>query len=242
MIVNSLKDGWEIIFQRSHALLAAELAAQWDSAHRPERWIETLVAISQHDDQENFWQGNHLSEIGAPLNFDQVPLDTRKLLAQQVIENAQRQSLWIALLISRHNSFLYEPMRGQDAALDQFLDQQVEQQQAWRKALKVSAKALEKAYALVGWADRLSLILCQRQIPERQRTLEICQGPDGESHQLLERDDGTLQVIPWPFAISEFTVSIETRRAQQLRYNSVDELRRTVENAPITRRDWTFVK
>jgi hypothetical protein len=35
MIVNLSKDGWDIIYHRAHALLAAQLAGQWQRAMRP---------------------------------------------------------------------------------------------------------------------------------------------------------------------------------------------------------------
>lgn len=35
------------------------------------------------------------------------------------------------------------------------------------------------------WCDRLSLILCQQQIPDNNRKLEINDGPDGQNTILL---------------------------------------------------------
>mgnify|MGYP000754117155 CR=1 FL=1 len=64
MIVNAVEKGWEIIYHRGHALLAAELAAHWRAADRPERWIETLAAIMQHDDMEREREAeDHLTPI-----------------------------------------------------------------------------------------------------------------------------------------------------------------------------------
>ncbi|MBD3561045.1 DUF3891 family protein, partial [Planktothrix sp. FACHB-1355] len=62
MIVNQHENGWEVIYHRAHALLAAELAGQWREKDRPLRWIETIAAISHHDDLEREWEGNHLTE------------------------------------------------------------------------------------------------------------------------------------------------------------------------------------
>src|SRR5690606_1921867 len=77
MIVNSLKDGWEIIFQRSHANLAAILVAAWRKQDHVPRWTELIIATAQHDDQEMFWsQATHLTEIGAPMDFMQSDLDS----------------------------------------------------------------------------------------------------------------------------------------------------------------------
>lgn len=37
MIVNATQKGWEIIYHRAHALLAAQLAGQWKRQNAPAR-------------------------------------------------------------------------------------------------------------------------------------------------------------------------------------------------------------
>lgn len=39
MIVNATRNGWEIIYLRAHALLAAQLAGQWRRANAPARLV-----------------------------------------------------------------------------------------------------------------------------------------------------------------------------------------------------------
>jgi hypothetical protein len=241
MIVNAMQEGWELIYQRSHAMLAAELIAPWNEQARPERWTELLAALVQHDDQENFWQGaGHLSDLGTPLNFDKVGIQTHKLRARTVIDNARRQSLMVALMISRHNSFLYEEMRGQDKELDQFLDEQQDNRKAWLKTLKMSVEAMEYAYRFVSWGDRLSLILCQRQLPDKERALEICEGPDGTRHEVMQRSDGTVSLSPWCYGTEHVTFRVETRLLRQAQFKDIDEFRQALEDAPIQIREWEF--
>lgn len=235
MIVNSLDSGWEVIYQRSHALLAAELVSLWQEDQRPARWTETLVAIAQHDDQENFWEGQHLSELGAPLDFTQVDMNTNKIRARNVIDNAYQQSLWIALMISCHNSFLYE--RGQDEEMDKFLDEQAENQKVWAKMLGVKKAEVEHGYMLVNWGDRLSLILCKRQLPDKERWLDI-----NPRSRVMQRVDGTVALDPWPYSVNQVTLSIETRNLTQLKFDSEAEFRQVLQNAKIERREWKFVK
>lgn len=243
MIVNSLKDGWEVIFQRSHANLAAILIAAWREKDRVPRWTELIIATAQHDDQEMFWsETTHLTDIGAPLDFAEGELDTARMQAQLVIDNAYRQGLWIALLISKHNSFLYEPMRGEDARLDEFLDRQRTVQEEWRKKLAYTKKEVETAYSFVGWADRLSLILCRRELPERERELDIAPGPDGEMIRIMQRADESVVVRPWIFEEDELTVSVEVRRLHQLKFKSEAELQRALDEAEIEIREWHFRK
>ncbi len=243
MIVNVLENGWEVIFQRSHALLAAELAAAWAEDYRHHRWTETIVAIAQHDDQENYWEGTqHLSEIGAPLDFTQVSLETSEIQARTVIAKAYQQSLWVALLISQHNSFLYSEMRGQDKALDKFLDEQDENQKQWRKKLGLSKKEAESAYTPLRWADRLSLILAKRELPDKERALEIALGPDGEVTKVIQRTDGTITLEPWLFMADTMDFSIEARTLKQIGFKSEDSFHQAIDKAEIVKKSWQFVK
>src|SRR5687768_13020822 len=104
MIVNQRNDGWEVIFQRSHALLAAELAGYWREEYRPPLWIPTLAAIIQHDNQEQYdWDNTaHLTDTGAPLDFtlSTAPIPVDKLNAKLTF--MEQQDRWVALMISRH--------------------------------------------------------------------------------------------------------------------------------------------
>ncbi|NJL94051.1 MAG: DUF3891 family protein [Anaerolineae bacterium] len=241
MIVNSLKEGWEVVYQRSHANLAAILVAAWRQQDHVPRWTELVIATAQHDDQEMFWdEATHLTDIGAPLDFAEAPLDTSRLNAERVIANAYRQGLWIALLISRHNSFLYEPLRGQDARLDAFLEAQKRNQTAWRQQLGYSAETLEAAYVFLRWADRLSLILCRRELPERERELDVAPGPDGQMVRVMARADGTITLRPWVLAADELRVSVEVRRLRQLQFQSEAAFQQALGEAELEARAWCF--
>lgn len=241
MIVNTYPKGWEIIHQRAHGLLAMKIASHWQSAQRPERWVETLVAIAEHDDGQEDWQGtNHLNEAGAPLNFSFKPLPMTQL--RRITELAQHKGRWVALLISTHVSSLHEPMRGENAELTRFLDEQQAQQRKWRTQLSVRVKTIREAYALMRWCDQLSLILCRNEIPADQRILEIYPGPDGTRHHLLLREDGKLTVRPWPFEETQFTLSVEATYLEQLRFENDRELWQAITKGNIQEKTWELVK
>ena len=241
MIVNSLQDGWEVIYQRSHAHLAATLLAAWRTGDRIPDWTDLIIAAAQHDDQEMFWnEVDHLTEIGAPMDFAVAELNTRRIQAQLVIDNARRQGTLIALLISLHNSFLYESMRGKDKKLDAFLDRQRDDQKAWLRQLRWSQEQAAKAYAFIRWSDRMSLVLCRRELPDNERALEIEPAPDGAMVRVRLRDDGSLSLDPWVFQESQVTVSVEVRRLKQLKFGSEGELRKTLDTAKIEVREWEF--
>ncbi|NDJ33092.1 MAG: DUF3891 family protein [Chloroflexi bacterium] len=243
VIVNSLQKGWEVIYQRSHANLAAMLVAAWCQEDHVPRWTELIVATAQHDDQEMFWSNSpHLTDKGAPLDFTQNDINTTQTQAQRVIENAYRQGLWIALLISRHNSFLYEPMRGTDEQLDAFLDEQKRNQKEWCAKLGYSREQVERAYSFLRWADRMSLILCRRRLPDRDRELDVAPDRHGTMVRVRQRPDNTLSLTPWIFEDEHLNFSIEVRQLDQLAFADDQAFVDAMDSAEIKVREWCFRK
>jgi Protein of unknown function (DUF3891) len=241
MIANLTDNGWEIIYHRAHALLAAQVAAYWETPDDTAHLVDTIAAIAHHDDLEREWQGDHLTKAGAPLDFT-LGENLEVAPLYEHIENALYRGRWVALLVSMHMSFLNEGRRGKLPELDEFLDKQIELQTTWRKSLKLKKADAQKAYDKMQCCDRLSLILCQRQIPDGQRWLEIATGPSGDRHDILQRDDGTLSVKPWPFIQSEFTLRIDATYPTQMKFDSNQELVSVLQQAPIKSLEWTFVK
>jgi hypothetical protein len=241
MIVNSTQEGWEVIYHRAHALLAAQIAGQWRRKDAPVRLYETIAAISHHDDLEKEWEENQLTEAGAPLDFS---LDSSTHLDKMIrhTQNALYRGRWVALLTSMHMSYLNEGRRGESADLDRFLDEQQERQKRWIGALEVTEDEAKSAYAFFQWCDRLSLILCQHDIPIGERALEIGKGPDGKRYDILKQSDGILTVLPWCFQEEEFTVNVESIQLTQLKFNSNDELVEALQQSPVKTLEWTFIQ
>lgn len=240
MIVHSTDEGWEIIHQQAHGLLAFQLAMQWQPEKRSENWMETLTALLEHDDgQEPYVGANHLSEAGVPVKFSTYSVEQ----CRNMIDIALRKSRWNALMVSCHASFLYESKRGDDKALDAFLDQQKENQKKWRKAYAATLKEVAYAYDLVQWCDALSLILCRKQLPPEARRLEISKGPDGTAHYISQRiEDASLQVDPWPFTAGQFSVRIEVYNVKQVHFKNDRELYNAINDTPAALRTWLFRK
>lgn len=241
MIVNLIENGWEVIYHRAHALLAAQLAGYWQTVDSTARLVETVAAISHHDDLEREWEGNELTEAGAPLDFTLNQESSVQQLAEH-IKNAQYRGRWVALLTSMHMTFLNKGKRGESAEMNRFLDEQLERQKQWRQGLKLTKKDAEQAYAFMGWCDRLSLILCQRQLPEDERALEITKGPDGQRYDVMQRSNGSVSVQPWPFKEKQFSVHVEACHLSQVKFEDNVALVAALQAAPIQTLEWTFIK
>jgi hypothetical protein len=242
MIVNLTPDGWQIIYQQAHALLAAQLAWQWQPFGPTDRWVGLLAAIAQHDDEQEHWNGHYsLTPAGAPANFTMKEFSLAQ--ATGVMRAARFQGQWRSLLTSMHMSFLYESLRGQQPETDAFLDEQKAGQQRWRRALNVTKAEAQQAYDLMQWCDRLSLILCRQELPEMGRHLEISTGPDGQRHEVAQATvGGPIRITPWPFAAKEFSVSVEACLLSQLQFKNDEELSRAISEAPIVTVRWKFAR
>ena len=241
MIVNYKEEGWQVITQRSHGIVAAQVAAHWRAKDRPARWTETLLAIAEHDDAENeLDRENLLTPTGGPLNFSMKNFELEH--CQKLSSLTVAKSRYIALLTSMHMVFLYSKDEENDGEAKRFLEEQRKRQAQWRKELGIRAEEAKQAYSLLEWCDALSLLICKGEMPPEQRKLEISTGPDGKLYHLLQLEEDVLTVQPWPFEPNRFEVSFETRMLSQLQFSSSEELRTAFQKAPVKEARWTLRK
>ena len=241
MIVIQTDVGWQVINQQAHGMLAVQLALHWRADKRPAHWVETLIALTEHDDGQDPWTGrNHLTTAGAPLDFQFLSYSVEQ--CRNMIQIGLQKSRWNALLMSMHTSFLYESKRGTDKALDEFLDQQITNQPKWRKESKSTKAEATYAYAFLQWCDALSLVLCMDQVPAEARRLEVSEGPDGISYYIHQQTDGSLNLEPWPFDSPTVAVHVETFQLTQLVFEDDKQLYNALQDAPVLSKEWIFRK
>ncbi|MFP4091027.1 MAG: DUF3891 family protein [Cyclobacteriaceae bacterium] len=239
MIVSHTEHGWDIIFQRAHALLAAQIALRWKPEDRPEHWPDLVAAIANHDDGQRDWEGeNHLTEDGAPKDFSYQEPDL--VQARRVVDNARYRSRWIAYLTSKHTSTLYEGWRGQSAEIDTFLDEQRHYQQKLIKDLKSSTKEAEAYYRLMFFCDALSLVLCKEEVPAGGNKLEVAELPDKRKATVFYTSEDVMSLQPWPFEQAQFSLSVEVYHLDRLAFQDDGELYEAFDRAAISLRQWKF--
>ena len=239
MIVNAVKEGWKIIFQRNHALLAGALALQIQAKYRPPNWAETLSAILEHDDGQVKWRDKeHITASGQPLDFSMQEFDAEQ--ATNVVMDAIYKSRWVALLTSMHTTSLYAHLEEQNAKAAQYIEEQKKLQFKLRKALGVDAEEMETHYRFMRWCDECSLILCQSRLAEYQQRLEVGRlGHDPPN--FIFRKGRTVKVDPWCFEADTFEVFAEYQIIKQLHFNSTSEFKNCLDIALRERQTWTFV-
>ncbi len=238
MIVSYKEEGWHIITQRAHGIVAAQLAMEWRRKDRPRRWTETVLAIAEHDDAEVELDDNTLlTPTGGPINFDMKTFDPARCRKLSLL--TQTKSRFIALLTSVHMVFLYEKEAAENKEANTFLSEQKRLQQSWAKELGMEKEEYLRLYDLLEWCDACSLLICQEKQQPEKRKMEISVGPDKKMYHLVQVDDTTLTVEPWPFEAKTFTVSFEWRLVKQLQFSSSAQFREAFGQAPVNETTWT---
>lgn len=242
MIVNYTEQGWEIVTQRAHGLLAAQVALHWRTKDRPTRWTETLLAIAEHDDAQIELQSldDLLTQQGGPKDFKMKKFDPEH--CQRLHDFSISKSRYIALLTSMHMQFLHSAEMGTNPQVKPFIDEQIKLQNVWRKELGLTVAEANGAYGLMEWCDAFSLLLAQHEVQPENRVVEVSQGPDKEQYKLMQNTNGSLTVKPWPFDTLSFSLTLETRLLPTLQFSSPDRFKKEFEAAEVTEKTWRMQK
>lgn len=241
MIVTYKENGWQVVTQRAHGILAAQFGAQWRAKDRPTRWTETLLAIAEHDDAEVELDGeNLLTATGGPLNFDMKLFDLAH--CEKLSMLTQTKNRYIALLTSLHMEFLYRKDTTKNTACKSFLKKQNTLREKWRKALHLTEAETLRIYDLLEWCDACSLLFCQCRIQPEKRRVEISTGPDKKRYHLLQKSDSNITIEPWPFETKNFEVNFEYRIIRKLQFDSSADFRKSFLRAPIKEQIWNVTE
>ncbi|SEA63082.1 DUF3891 family protein [Pedobacter hartonius] len=225
MIVNYTESGWQIITQRSHSLLAAQICGHWKKDNQPSRWVDTLIATAEHDDVYNeFVNDNLLNDKGGPVNFKNT--DFELPYAERLIAMAETKSAYIALLVSRHIQFLY----NNNPKAEQYIRNLKIKEKSWLKFAGTTNGEINRSYKLLEFCDAFSLLICQGLVPPEQRKIEISSGPDGSVYEMHSQGK-RLIVAPWPFETSRFFATYESRTLSALTFQDTADFRQAVEEA-----------
>jgi hypothetical protein len=246
MIVASHAKGWKIINQRSHGLLAAMLAYQYDIDLPNEIMVPTLIAIAEHDDGvAETLENKNLTKAGAPRHF-LVHDDSKKTDLKQyinVMEIATAKSQLNALLTSLHLDFIFgDPNDDQDQKLINFLKEQQKKRDAIFKHLNIDKKYATRLYRFFEWCDAFSLLICMNKIQPEGRKMEVSESPDGDMSQTFYKADKEITVEPWVFKNNTFKVFYEYKIVEQLQFKSVEEFNEVCKKVEVHRQEFVFCK
>ena len=246
MIVASHQKGWKIINQRSHGLLAAMIAYQYDIDLPNDIMVPTLIAIAEHDDgvTETLARQN-LTEAGAPRNFtvqdDNSKTNITPMLS--LMEIGTSKSQLNGLLTSLHIKFLYDgEKRKTDKGLDDFLKVQEKYQATVLKNLNIDKKFADRLYRFLEWNDAFSLLICLDKIQAEGRKMEISKSPDGDMNTEHYKTNKDICVEPWPFKSNSFDVFYEYKILDQLKFETIENFNEVCKASKVQHEVFTFSK
>lgn len=227
MIVLSNQKGWKIINQRSHALLAAMIAYQYNIDLSNDILVPTLIAIAEHDDGiAETREDKNLTDAGALRNFTVGDSAKKADIKQKlnVMEMASAKSQLNALLTSLHIDFIYSDTdEASDKKLKKFLKDQAINRSNILKNLNINKDFAQRLYRFVEWCDAFSLLICLDKIQPEGRRMEISESPDGDVNQTFYLEENVISVEPWPFKEDNFKVFYEYKIIEQLQFKNIDE-------------------
>lgn len=219
MIVNKLDNGWEIIFQRHHGLVAARLFSNLKLSFVPESVDHTalMAAITEHDDGQRDWQeGRFVNDQGEPMDYSEYDYDLKH--ARKTVIEASYKSSYITLLISRHVTELYSQAQNISDELKQYLVEQKKEQKALLSFHKLSKDEFDQHYQLLRWCDELSLALCKGEPSHELPPLK----PNETQFKLTKNE--AFQLHPWPFRDDRLSIPLETNRLSQKTFADNEDL------------------
>ena len=244
MIVKYCEEGWEIISHYTHGLLAGKIAQRLSVELRPNFWIDVLTAIIEHDDHlQEFDEQNYLTDNGTPLDYKMSSGTAEDSLkhSKRVASNAEQKSQLVALLVGHHLEYLYKSLAKEFKPMYTFLDFIRNKRKQQRDLYNLSKSETKDIYDLLLFCDRLSLILCQNQIPTGNRQLEINSTINGKTYYIKQMDTG-ICIEPWCFEESGFKLEFEYRLVNQPTFENNKELKGSLEKAAIELRQLKFLK
>ncbi|UCC62946.1 MAG: DUF3891 family protein [Anaerolineae bacterium] len=261
MIRREFEGGLLLIPQTAHAWVAGQLALRWGNERfaRPEPWDELMLVASQHDSGWAEWEmAPRIHPDGRPVGFMEMELEEHFAIWQRSVERMQPTSLYGALLISMHATFMYERRLQDDERGDTpearqrmrgFVDEQRKFQEGIRHTLAghprygpaLEEQPLADAFRLLQIWDLLSLLLLLAPgsagllgpFPTN-RLEDVPVAPcERATIQLTPRDKRTLTLEPYPFGEAPFTVRADGRWLAQgtFRHNAL--FRRALEDAQL---------
>ncbi|WP_143961067.1 DUF3891 family protein [Litoribacter populi] len=228
MIVLDRGTHFSIIYQRAHGMLAAKIAEKLEPALRPpaKYWLETLVAIADHDDGRREWNDDfHLNEHHFPKDFTEYQFDYEQVT--RVVNTAECKSSWVCLMVSMHLVELYSDL--EEAA--ELIDDELKRQKNLREQLHLPKDDAEAYYRIVKWCDELSLRICKEQFPDNFPGEFLEKLPRGKSSYLGKKAD--LVVYPWVFEKEKVCFEYEFRNIPKREYKNDSDLRQELNKAKI---------
>ncbi len=202
MIVREVSEGFVLIGQHDHGLVAGEIARHW--AREPLPSPSTLYAIAQHDLGWRELDGTVLwnEEAGRPHDFIDYPAEPKVRAFAHALDVLEGRDPRAACLSSMHYTTLMQGSKNE--AEVRFREAEERRQERLKGQIsQESGEALDRDLRFLKLCDGLSLFLCLNE-PGREASNPAPYPDglvfDGEEYVPEWADDRTLRMRPDPFS------------------------------------------
>ena len=226
VIVRPDDDSWLLVRQPDHAAMAADLLSHWQADGVPERATRDVLlqATREHDCgwlAEDDAASVNL-ETGEPWDFIRLPIERRQAVWMRAM-HLLADTPHVAALVAHHAVTAYARYDGDPAWRDFFSNMARERDSRITElAAGVTFDSFLRDYASLRAADLISLALCHGW--QDRFELDYSRGEPAGS---------TLTLTPDPFGGAKVPWRVPARRIPRRRYESDDELRESLANAPV---------
>ncbi|WP_028374771.1 DUF3891 family protein [Leeuwenhoekiella sp. MAR_2009_132] len=207
MIVSADINGTRIITQTHHAHIACYIGHQLKNKYKNAYFADVIAAIAFHETREtDFNYTRQLNDLGQPVSFDKPDVTEAQLgkKAEEILNGLKSRSLLVAALVCSHLKFLSPQVfeAGLVSTINCDLDKQA------MKAYNLKTDSYNILYGIVRFCDRLSLMICQDELPDANRSYDINDALGDTIHNLCDKE-GELIINPWPFQEDEVIINYE---------------------------------
>ncbi len=253
MIRRDDTDGWILITQHDHAVLAGNLMERWgnEAFSPPQPHEEVLFAVREHDCGWKEWDSSPKinPENGYPANFMEMESSDQTDIWRGSFEPHSDEHPYASALVALHFARFNRKLLTKDpsdvyaksleGAIDGFVFDKLGIEHSKPggvpREVKINLRLLQ-----VG--DIISLALCHG-----WESMEIADVPvdyEGNSRRLaLKSDDGfNFTVSPYPFSGTDLKLRVQARKLVRKSYSGSDDLRRSLGSAPYAALDFTIRK
>ncbi len=255
MIRRDDNDGFTLITQYDHAVLAGRIMEHWGNEMfaGPSPLHEVLFAVREHDCGWKDWDGAPKinPENGYPSNFMEMESSDQTGIWRRSFESYREEHPYASALIALHFARFNRKLLTRDPsdAHAKSLDPDIFRFISDRLGISAGDSKLGRVprdvrinLRLLQVGDIISLALCHG-----WESMEIADVPlDYEGNTLrlsLESEDGFKYAIsPYPFSGPRLELKVEARKLGRKSYSDDEDLRRSLELSPYTTLDFTIIK
>ena len=222
MIVQTFSDHYKIIYQRSHALLSAQLFTQCKPLilEKVTNYNETLIAIATHDDGfTNADKKYYINDKGQPKDFRENTFE--KEASIQILENARLRSVWSYLMALYHMVHLYQ--NKNDEAIRMFVAWVNDTIDSVIHKLHIKKEKAEQSYQFLRFTDDLSLFICFH-LFDKESGNDTIKTPVDNTCCTVKLYDNELIISPSILKVDSNPMYIEYREIPMQYYNKDKQL------------------